>query len=56
MHVALLVHAIENMSLFDGNQVRPPSVDLKIVFAAPHAPPGMNLPYHGVPPEDAPTA
>jgi hypothetical protein len=56
MHVEPLVHAIENMSLFDGDQFRPPSVDLKIVFTAPHAPAAMNLPYHGVAPEDAPTA
>src|SRR3954466_1100576 len=56
MHVALLVHAIENMSLFDENQFRPPSFDLKIVFTAPQAPAAMNLPYHGVAPEDAPTA
>src|SRR6478752_6150056 len=53
---ALLVHAIENMSLFDGNHVAPPSVLLKIVFTAPQAAAAMNLPYHGVAPEDAPTA
>src|SRR3954452_3205719 len=55
MHVALLVHSIENMSLFDGNQLAPPSVLLKNVFTAPHAPAARNLPYHGVPPDAAPT-
>src|SRR4051794_35102731 len=56
MHVALPVHSIENMSLFDGNQVAPPSVLLKNVFTEPQAPAAMNLPYQGVPPETAPTA
>ena len=51
-----LVHAIENMSLFDGNQLGPPSVDLKNVLTAPQAPAARNLPYHGVAPEAAPTA
>jgi hypothetical protein len=30
------------MSLFDGNHVAPPSVDLKNGLTAPHAPPGRN--------------
>ena len=56
IQVLELVQAIENMSLFDGNQLWPPFVLLKIVFTAPHAPAARNLPYHGVPPEEAPTA
>src|SRR3954463_11019484 len=56
MQVAEFVHAIENMSLFDGNHVVPPVVLLKIVFTAPHAPAARNFPYHGVAPEEAPTA
>src|SRR3954452_23866831 len=56
MHVALLVQAIENMSLFDGNQVAPPSLLLKNVFTAPQAPEVMNLPYQGVAPDALPTA
>src|SRR5690242_20223543 len=56
MHVELLVHQIVYMSLFDGNQLAPPSVDLKNVLTAPHAPAVMNLPYHGVAPDGLPTA
>jgi len=56
IQVLPLVQAMENMSLFDGNQVWPPSLLLKKVFTAPHAPAVRNLPYHGVPPEAAPTA
>jgi hypothetical protein len=56
MHVLLLVQAMENMSLFDGNQDWPPLVLLKNVLTAPQAPLVMNLPYQGVPPEALPTA
>ena len=56
MQVLLLVQAMENMSLFDGNQVAPPSVVLKNVFTAPQALLGRNLPYQGVLPDALPTA
>ena len=55
-HVLLLVQAIENMSLLEGNQLWPPSVLLKKVLTAPQAPLVRNLPYQGVAARCAPTA